>query len=50
MKNIRIDEAFTKEEDLRRQLDHEKGMVRRRDEQNDDNINEITVLRKQIED
>ena len=46
LKNVRLDEAAAKEDDLRRQLDYEKDMVRRRDEQIDDNMNEITTLRK----
>mmetsp|Transcript_30654 Transcript_30654/g.40790 ORF Transcript_30654/g.40790 Transcript_30654/m.40790 type:complete len:285 (+) Transcript_30654:1295-2149(+) len=50
LKNVRLDEFAAKEEDYRRQLDHEKNMVARRDVQIDEQLTEVNVLRKQIED
>jgi len=50
LKNARLDEAATLEDDLRRQLNLESEMVHRRDRQIDDYCSEITSLRKQIED
>ena len=47
---MRLDEAASIEEDLRRQLQHENEMVHRRDRQIDDHRSEINCLRKQIED
>lgn len=46
LKNVRLDDFAAKEEDYRRQLDHEKDMVHRRDLQIDEQMNEITHLRK----
>ena len=50
LKNVRLDEACTKEEDLLRQLTHQLGAVHRRDQQIDDQFSQIDVLNKEIED
>ena len=50
LQNVRIDEGKQREEDLTRQLEHERDMVGHRDRRIDEMITEITCLRKQIED
>jgi len=50
LKNMRLEEAASVEDDLRRQLEQECQKVHRRDRQIDDYCSEIAGLRKQIED
>lgn len=46
LQNCRLEDANSREEDLRRQLDHQRDMVQHRDKCLEDAHTEITTLRK----
>lgn len=47
---MRLEEAKQREDDLQRQLEHEREMIGHRDRRIDELMSEVTCHRKQIED